>query len=72
MPRPTATTPVIVSATPRSDVAASTASETGGIATIVRLWALPTNASPTPRRFDDVSRGTSDIAAGSTPATPTP
>ena len=69
---PAATTSVIVSATPWSDVADRIAIDTGGIATIVRLCALPMNASPTPRRRADVRRGTSDIAAGRFPAIPMP
>ena len=51
-------------ATPWSDVAASTASDSGGIATSVRLWALPMNARPNPRRAGSIRCGTSESAAG--------
>ena len=63
---------VITSATPCNDVADSTASESGGIATSVRLWALPMNARAKPRRAGSVRCGTSDSAAGSVPAMPIP
>ena len=39
-----------ITATPCSDVVARTASDSGGMTTRVRLWALPTNARPNPRR----------------------
>ena len=49
-----------------------TASESGGITTSVRLWALPMNASPKPRRSGATSRATSDSAAGNVRAIPIP
>ena len=63
---------VITSATPWSDVADRTASDSGGIATSVRLWALPMKARPKPRRAGPVRCGTRDSAAGSVPAMPIP
>ncbi len=61
-----------ISATPWSDVAVRTTSEIGGMTTRVRLWALPTNASPNPRRDAATRRGTSDSAAGRDAAIPIP
>ena len=49
-----------------------TASDSGGMMTSVRLWALPTNARPNPRRTGSTSLGTSDSAAGSVAAMPMP
>ena len=40
--------------------------------TSVRLWALPTKASPNPRRAGSTSRGTSESAAGRMAAMPIP
>ena len=59
-------------ATPWSDVAARTASETSGITTRVRSWAVSMKASPRPRRVAATSRGTSDSAAGRIAAMPIP
>ena len=64
--------PVMKSATPWREVSARTASDSGGIATSVRLWALPTNARPNPRRDGSIRRGTSERAEGSVHAMPTP
>ena len=55
---PTTTIPTTRSATESSEEPSPrTASESGGIATSVRLWALPMNASPKPRRSGATSRG---------------
>ena len=57
---------------PSADPVPRTASESGGRTISVRLWALPMNASPNPRRSGATSPGTRDRAAGNVIAIPIP
>ena len=70
--RPAVTQTMAVTATPSRELALRMMIDSGGITTRVRFWAAPTIARPDPSRIGSTMPGTSERAAGSATAIPTP